>query len=30
VDLFITNDEWLGRCAVPGVQFIASLERAFL
>jgi predicted nucleic acid-binding protein len=30
VDLFITNDERLSRCTVPGVQFIASLERAFL
>jgi predicted nucleic acid-binding protein len=30
VDLFITNDERLSRCAVPGIQFITSLERAFL
>ncbi len=30
VDLFITNDERLSRCAVPGVQFITSLARAFL
>jgi len=30
VDLFITNDDRLSRCTVPGVQFIASLERAFL
>jgi predicted nucleic acid-binding protein len=30
VDLFITNDDRLTRCAVPGVQFIASLDRAFL
>ncbi|HEY7141930.1 MAG TPA: PIN domain-containing protein [Methylomirabilota bacterium] len=30
VDLFIANDDRLGRCTVPGVQFIASLERAFL
>jgi predicted nucleic acid-binding protein len=30
VDLFITGDERLSRCTVPGVQFIASLERAFL
>jgi predicted nucleic acid-binding protein len=29
-DLFITNDDRLGRCAVPGIQFITSLERAFL
>ena len=30
VDLFITADDRLSRCTVPGVQFIASLERAFL
>jgi predicted nucleic acid-binding protein len=30
VDLFVTNDDRLSRCTVPGVQFIASLERAFL
>lgn len=30
VDLFITNDERLSRYTVPGVQFVASLERAFL
>jgi predicted nucleic acid-binding protein len=30
VDLFITNDDRLSRCTVPGIQFIASLERAFL
>jgi len=30
VDLFITNDDRLARCTVPGVQFITSLERAFL
>jgi predicted nucleic acid-binding protein len=30
VDLFITNDDRLSRCTVPGVQFVASLERAFL
>ncbi|MEZ5354190.1 MAG: PIN domain-containing protein [Bryobacteraceae bacterium] len=29
-DLFITNDERLSRKVVPGIQFIASLERAFL
>lgn len=30
VDLFITGDDRLSRATVPGVQFIASLERAFL
>ncbi|MGH7354667.1 MAG: type II toxin-antitoxin system VapC family toxin [Candidatus Rokuibacteriota bacterium] len=30
VDLFITNDNRLSRCSVPGIHFIASLERAFL
>ena len=30
VDLFITNDDRLGRCTVPGIQFIASLDRAYL
>lgn len=30
VDLFVTNDDRLSRCTVPGVHFIASLERAFL
>jgi predicted nucleic acid-binding protein len=30
VDLFITNDERLSRQHVPGIHFIASLERAFL
>ncbi len=30
VDLFITNDDRLSRCTVPGVQFVTSLERAFL
>ena len=29
-DLFLTNDERLSRKSVPGIQFIASLERAFL
>jgi predicted nucleic acid-binding protein len=29
-DLFITNDERLTTKIVPGIQFIASLERAFL
>ncbi|MBI3075760.1 MAG: PIN domain-containing protein [Deltaproteobacteria bacterium] len=30
VDLFITNDDRLSRCTVPGIQFISSLDRAFL
>jgi predicted nucleic acid-binding protein len=30
VDLFITNDERLSQKNVPGVQFVTSLERAFL
>lgn len=30
VDLFITNDDRLSRCTVPGIHFISSLERAFL
>ena len=30
VDLFITNDDRLSRSTVPGIQFIVSLERAFL
>jgi predicted nucleic acid-binding protein len=29
-DLFITNDERLSRKIVPGIQFIASLDRAFI
>ena len=29
-DLFITNDERLSRKIVPGIQFITSLEQAFL
>lgn len=29
-DLFITNDDRLSRKIVPGIQFITSLERAFL
>ncbi len=29
-DLFITNDDRLSRKVVPGIQFIISLERAFL
>ena len=30
VDLFITNDDRLSGKVVPGVQFIVSLEKAFL
>ena len=30
VDLFITNDERLSRYRVSGIQFVASLARAFL
>ena len=30
VDLFITNDDRLSRKIVPGIQFLASLDRAFL
>jgi predicted nucleic acid-binding protein len=30
VDLFITNDERLSRYRVAGIQFVASLARAFL
>lgn len=30
VDLFITNDDRLSRCAVSGIHFITSLQRAFL
>ena len=29
-DLFITNDDRLSRKVVPGIQFITSLDRAFL
>ena len=29
-DLFVTNDERLSRCTVPGIQFITSLDHAFL
>jgi uncharacterized protein len=29
-DLFITNDDRLSRRIVPGIQFIASMEAAFL
>jgi uncharacterized protein len=30
VDLFITNDDRLSRLTVPGIQFLVSLEHAFL
>jgi uncharacterized protein len=30
VDLFITNDDRLSQKRVPGVQFVVSLERAYL
>jgi len=30
VDLFITNDDRLSRFTVPGIQFLVSLDRAFL
>ena len=30
VDLFITNDERLSKKVIPGISFIASLEKAFL
>jgi uncharacterized protein len=29
-DLFITNDDRLSRKIIPGIQFIASLDRAFV
>lgn len=29
-DLFITNDERLSRLTIPGIQFIASLDKSFL
>lgn len=29
-DMFITNDERLSRYVVPGIQFVVSLEHAFL
>ena len=29
-DLFITNDDRLSRKVVPGIQFIASFDRAFI
>lgn len=30
IDLFITNDDRLSRFAIPGIQFLVPLERAFL
>ena len=30
VDLFITNDDRLTRLSIPGIQFLASLDQAFL
>jgi len=30
IDLFVTNDERLSRKKIPGIQFLTSLERAFL
>jgi predicted nucleic acid-binding protein len=30
VDLFITNDDRLSRLAIPGIQFLVPLDRAFL
>jgi predicted nucleic acid-binding protein len=30
VDLFITSDDRLSRLAIPGIQFLVSLEHAFL
>ena len=30
IDLFITNDDRLSRKVIPGIQFITSLDRAFL
>lgn len=30
VDLFVTNDDRLSEKTVPGIQFITSLQRAFL
>ncbi len=30
VDLFITNDDRLSNKIIPGIQFISSLQRAFL
>jgi uncharacterized protein len=30
VDLFITSDDRLSRLAIPGIQFLVPLDRAFL
>jgi len=30
VDLFITNDDRLSQKVIPGIQFVTSLEKAFL
>lgn len=30
VDLFITNDDRLSHKVVPGIQFVTSLDKAFL
>lgn len=30
IDLFITNDDRLGDRTIPGIQFLTSLDRAFL
>lgn len=30
IDMFITNDDRLGQRIVPGIQFVASLQRAWL
>jgi predicted nucleic acid-binding protein len=30
VDLFITNDERLRQKVIPGIQFVTSLDKAFL
>ena len=30
VDIFITNDDRLSRLTIPGIQFLVSLDRAFL
>lgn len=30
VDLFITNDERLSQKVIPGIQFVTSLDKAFL
>ena len=30
VDLFITNDNRLSMKSIPGIQFVTSLQRAFL